>query len=188
MEVSYLDKSLYIVVLGGRAKGFNIELHDVRWVIGKNIEDTFLQLQQDWFGKLHGLHIDSYIKVEYIDGYIVRIKSLTNLQNKSKSSSSPKSLWFVNLGAYAINDLYEKHNFNLIVATNKQKAKQIAKERWVENFKNKHCDDIQLIKGYYSKGIKDGLKGNWEVILEPDLQNRSQQMIPDWIGYKRIDK
>jgi len=30
---------LYLVVLGGRAKKANIELHDVRWVVGSKIED-----------------------------------------------------------------------------------------------------------------------------------------------------
>ena len=41
---------LFLVVLGGRAKKANIELHDVRWVIGSKIEDTFNVLRRDWFG------------------------------------------------------------------------------------------------------------------------------------------
>ena len=35
------DLSLYLVVLGGRAKKANIELHDVRWVVGSKIEETY---------------------------------------------------------------------------------------------------------------------------------------------------
>ena len=38
---------LYLVVLGGRAKKANIELHDVRWFIVSKIEE----------------HIDSYKKI-----------------------------------------------------------------------------------------------------------------------------
>ena len=41
---------LYLVVLGGRVKKANIELHDVRWVVGSKIEDTFDILRNDWFG------------------------------------------------------------------------------------------------------------------------------------------
>jgi len=41
---------LYLVVLGGRAKKANIELHDVRWVVGSKIEDTYDTLRKDWFG------------------------------------------------------------------------------------------------------------------------------------------
>ena len=50
-------KYLFLVVLGGRANKANIELHDVRWVIGSRIEDTFDILRRDWFGMIEGLHI-----------------------------------------------------------------------------------------------------------------------------------
>jgi len=49
-----------LVVLGGRAKNANVELHDVRWVIGTRIEDTYSLLRKEWFGIIEGLHIDSY--------------------------------------------------------------------------------------------------------------------------------
>ena len=64
---------LYLVVLGGRAKNANIELHDVRWVVGSKIEDTFNTLRNDWFGSPKGLHIDSYKKIRYIDGYKINL-------------------------------------------------------------------------------------------------------------------
>ena len=51
---------LFLVVLGGKAKKANIELHDVRWVVGTRIEDTFDELRRDWFGTREGLYIDSY--------------------------------------------------------------------------------------------------------------------------------
>ena len=43
-------KYLYLVVLGGKAPNANVELHDVRWVIGSNIEETFESLRNNWFG------------------------------------------------------------------------------------------------------------------------------------------
>ena len=60
---------LYLVVLGGRAKKANVEVHDVRWVVGSKIEDTYDTLRKDWFGSPKGLHIDSYKKIQYIDGH-----------------------------------------------------------------------------------------------------------------------
>ena len=57
---------LYLVVLGGRAKKANIELHDVRWVVGTKIEDTYDTLRNDWFGSKEGLHIDSYKKIKLL--------------------------------------------------------------------------------------------------------------------------
>ena len=53
---------LFLVVLGGRAKKANKELHVVRGVVGSRIEDTFDLLRNDWFGNIEGLHIDSYKK------------------------------------------------------------------------------------------------------------------------------
>ena len=67
---------LYLVVLGGRAKKANIELHDVRWVVGSKIEDTYDTLRKDWFGSPKGLHIDSYKKIRYIDGYKINLINL----------------------------------------------------------------------------------------------------------------
>ena len=75
---------LYLVVLGGRAKKANIELHDVRWVVGSKIEDTFDTLRNDWFGSPRGLHIDSYKKIKYVGGFKI---NLINFE-KSKTKKS----------------------------------------------------------------------------------------------------
>ena len=77
---------LYLVVLGGRAEKANIELHDVRWVVGSKIEDTYDTLRKDWFGSPKGLHIDSYKKIRYIDGYKI------NLINFEKDKIDKKQL------------------------------------------------------------------------------------------------
>ena len=39
-------------MVGGRFPKANIELNDVRWVIGTKIEDNFDQLRNDWFESL----------------------------------------------------------------------------------------------------------------------------------------
>ena len=53
---------LYLVFLVSRVKKANIELHDVRWVVGSKIDDTYDNLRKHWFGSQKGLHIDSYKK------------------------------------------------------------------------------------------------------------------------------
>ena len=78
-----LSPSLFLVVLGGREKGVHIELHDVRWAIGNKIEDTYDQLRSQWFGIQKGLHIDSYMKVLYVDGYEIKLTK----DNKGKKLS-----------------------------------------------------------------------------------------------------
>ena len=49
-----------MVVLESRLKKADIELHDVRWVVGSKIEDTYDTLRKGWFEFKKGLHIDSY--------------------------------------------------------------------------------------------------------------------------------
>ena len=78
------EKYLFLFVLGGRAKKANVELHDVRWVIGSRIEDTFDVLKKDWFGTLEGLHIDSYKKIKFVDGYKINLKNFKNSIPKNK--------------------------------------------------------------------------------------------------------
>ena len=74
-----MNLSLFIVVLGGRSLKSNIEIHDVRWVLGESLEDTFPELRKQWIGKSNGLHIDSYKRIEYVCNcpYGVRSYSLS---------------------------------------------------------------------------------------------------------------
>ena len=88
-------KFLYLVVVGGWSPKANIELHDVRWVIGSKIEDTFDQLRNDWFGSANGLHIDSYKKIESIHGYKINLRNKENNEPKKrflKKRNSPKNM------------------------------------------------------------------------------------------------
>ena len=185
---------LFLVVLGGRADKANIELHDVRWVVGSKIEDTFNVLRKNWFGIIDGLHIDSFKKIEYIDGYKINLKNSEKNKLKNKKSLNQmkpdRNLWFVNIGGYDPSSMQEKHEFGLVVASSSVEAKNKAKSKWLSGFRKKHkddiaslntlisCDDCQLIKNI----------GSWEIqlILENNLLEENNY--PDWYGYKRIDK
>ena len=126
---------LYLVVLGGRAKKANIELHDVRWVVASKIEDTYDTLRKDWFGSPKGLHIDSYKKIKYIDGYKINLinfeKNKINKNQLVKKNETNKYLWFVNIGGYDPTSMQEKHEFGLVTASTKFEAKNIAKSKWL---------------------------------------------------------
>ena len=134
------NKFLYLVVLGGRAEKDNIELHDVRWVIGSKIEDTFEVLRRDWFGNSEGLHIDSYKKIQHIDGHKINLKNVEKYKIAKKQlvkKIMPKKLWFVNIGGYKPTSMQEKHEFGLVIASTKFEAKNIAKSKWLIGFKKK---------------------------------------------------
>ena len=185
---------LFLVVLGGRAEKANVELHDVRWVVGARIEDTYDVLRNDWFGTLEGLHIDSYKKINYVDGYKVNLKNIDHKKLKDNEfyngNNSKKNLWFVNIGGYHPSSMQEKHEFGLVVASNKLEAKNIAKSKWLLGSKKKHkdniaslkiligCDDCQLIQKI----------GKWEIELTLKNNCIGETNHPDWYGFKRIDK
>ena len=183
-----MDLSLFIVVLGGRSFKSNIEIHDVRWVLGESIEDTYPELRKQWLGEKSGLHIDSYKCIKYVDGYEI-VVSKSYKENLINQRTDNLSLWFINLGGYNPKKMYEEHKFDLIVARKAIDAKKKAKRNWEPNLKNIHNDDFSSIN--YLEQVDDihPIKiNNWEIELIPDPEERSEKLIPDWYGYRRIDK
>ena len=184
-----MNLSLFIVVLGGRSLKSNIEIHDVRWVIGESLEDTFPELRKQWLGKLSGLHIDSYKCIKYVDGYEI-VVSKYDKDTLNHSREEDLTLWFVNLGGYNPKKMYEEHEFMLIVAKKAMDAKKIAKKNWESNLRIKHNDDYSDIKSFEQFDGFHPIKkiNDWEIKLIPDPQERSEKLVPDWYGYRRIDK
>ncbi len=189
-----MKNNLFLVVLGGKALKANVEVHDVRWVVGSRIEDTFNVLRNDWFGLLEGLHIDSYKKIKHIDGHKINLKNFKSYKKEEKhlinQTNPKKNLWFVNIGGYSPTIMQEKHEFGLVVASNTLEAKKIAMSKWLIGCEKKHkdnisslkkliiCDDCQLINKI----------GNWEIELIPENNLIEDTNYPDWYGYKRIDR
>ena len=185
---------LYLVVLGGRAKKANIELHDVRWVVGSEIKDTYETLRKDWFGTSRGLHIDSYKKIKYIDGYkinLINIEKDKITKNKiEKQTKNKKYLWFVNIGGYNPTSMQEQHEFGLVIASNKLDAKNIAKSKWLIGCEKKHKDDIASLEIIVSYDDCKKIKkiGNWVIQLTLDEKFNEENNHPDWYGYQKIDE
>ena len=105
---------LYLVVLGGRAEKANIELHDVRWVVGSKIESTYDTLRKDWFGSSKGLHIDSYKKIQYIDGHKINLINVerNKIGKKQLVKKIPKKIYGLSILEDMIQLLCRK-NMNL---------------------------------------------------------------------------
>jgi len=184
---------LFLVVLGGRAKKANIELHDVRWVVGSKIEDTYDTLRKDWFGSPKGLHIDSYKKIKYIDGYKINLINFEKDKIDEKQlvkKKAKKHLWFVNIGGYNPTSMQEKHEFGLVAASTKLEAKNIAKSKWLIGCKKKHKDDIASLEMLFYCDDCEIIKkiGNWEIELTPDNKFIEENNYPYWFGYQKIDR
>ena len=174
------DPQLFLVVLGGRARGCRIELHDVRFVAGRSIDDTLPELRRQWFGRREGLHLDSFMAVRAIDGFAVRL-------GREPSAPRPERLWFVNLGAYRPDGLAELHHFGLVVARSAEAARAAAKHRWLLGALQQHRDDLVAVDDCLAIEQLTLLgEGRWHVQLEPHPGGLSQPQVPDWFGYRPI--
>ena len=187
------NKYLFLVVIGGKAPNANVELHDVRWVIGSKIEDTFETLRKNWFGSIEGLHIDSYKKIKSVEGYKINLKNVEKDKIKSKNFKkdikNKKKLWFVNLGGYQSDSMQERHEFGLVVARNSSEAKKIAKSKWLLGYRKIHKDNLSSLGMISDVDDCEVIKNidNWEIELKLDNHFVVENNYPDWYGYKRID-
>lgn len=133
------DKKLFAVYLGGRADRCNIELHDVVFVVGTSIEETYSLLPQKWFGNPTQVHIDSYVHLEYVDGYEIELV-------KDLSKADPlKKLYFINLGAYKSGEFTEYHQSAFYVAESSPEAIRRAKSELCQGLQTIHKDDIVVL-------------------------------------------
>jgi len=171
---------LWLVVLGGRAPGCHIELHDVRFVAGATIEAAIPELRRQWFGRCEGLHLDASMAVRAVDGWAVTLR-------REPGAPRRERLWFVNLGAYRPDCLAELHHFGLVVARSAAAAKAAARRQWLRSALQQHKDDLWAVDDCLALDQLELLGGErWHVHLEPHPQGLSQPQVPDWFGYRPI--
>lgn len=133
------EKKLFAVYLGGRADRCNIELHDVVFVVGPTIEETYPLLAKKWFGNLDQFHIDSYLEIKNIDGYKI------TLSQDSEEESDSKKLYFINLGAYKPGEFTEYHQSAFYVADSAPDAVRRAKAELCQGLQTIHKDDVVML-------------------------------------------
>lgn len=148
---------LFAVVLGGRADKCNIELHDVVFVVGSSLEETYPSLINKWFGNKKRLHIDSSIEVLSVNGYEL-------ILDKEKPQHDEK-IFFVNFGGYKQQHFGEIHETGFYVASFKSEVLERAKMDLGLSLLEPHCDDnldiddiitIDQIDNYYVHLKKTG--------------------------------
>lgn len=161
------EPQLYVVMLGGRAPGCRIELHDVAFAVGRSLEDTHQQLLDQWFGQARGLHVDAWTVVDQVEGYRV------SLRPEPPNAEHPVQLYFVNIGGYQPGDLAEQHGYILLAASGKAQAKATAKRRLLQGLESVHKDDLYEVDDLLEISRVDGL----HVHLVADAQAQSPAVV-----------
>ena len=106
---------IFAIYVGGKTENSNIEVHDMRFVVGQKIEDCYEQLRKQWWGTPQSLHIDCWGALEYVDGYKVSLKP--------EAYEGAEKLYFVNLGGYDLTLFTELHSNVFVVGETESKAK-----------------------------------------------------------------
>lgn len=127
--MSDADLRLFVVMLGGRHARANTEVHDVVFAVAPSIEQSYPQLRQQWFGDASGLHLDSWMTVDGVEQWQVRLSA------EAPAAEAPR-LYFVNLGGYVAGEFGEAHRYLLVVAADsvdaKRKALAQAEAEWIK--------------------------------------------------------
>jgi hypothetical protein len=161
LEVIVMPR-LFAVMLGGNAPKSNTELHDVVFVAGERVEDTYHDLMDLWFGATDGLHIDSWIDLDVVDGHRVTLAA--------DPPAGGKKLWFINLGAYRPGEFAELHANVFLVAATADEVKRRAKEHLLQGFESVHTDDLYEVDDCLQIGQVAGLHVHLEPTDQPDRQ------------------
>ncbi|HRP09850.1 MAG TPA: DUF1543 domain-containing protein [Terricaulis sp.] len=126
---------LYAVLVGGAHPRASIELHDVQFVAGRSIEETYPLLRQRWWGTPGSLHIDAYAELETVDGF--------DIIPTAAAARGDVALYFVNTGGYTPGLFNEFHAFSFHVGRDKPAIWAAARARAA--FESKHKDNFDQI-------------------------------------------
>lgn len=122
-------KKLYMIGLGGSIKNANVEVHSMQFAIADRIEDCFEEMKTRWYGD--SLHLDSYIEMNYIDGYKIDLNSDTD-----------KELYMIVFGGYKKGVIDELHDYTYLLANTKAEAKKKAKTMFAQFPNMNHVDEV----------------------------------------------
>lgn len=158
------ETKLFAVYLGGRAPKGNTELHDVVFVTGNTIQETYEQCLDKWFGTPKGLHLDSWMELDVVDSYRISL-SETKVE-------SDKKLYFINLGAYKEGEFTEIHANKILVAESVAEAKLRAKKELLHGWPSPvHTDDLYEVDSC----MEIDAVNSFSVVLTPTNEKENLQ-------------
>ena len=165
---------LYMISLGGKVKGANIEVHDVQFVVAESIEAAIPLVKDHWYGNSVKLHMDSYMEIKGAEGYKVTLTDVAQAEDKR--------LFFAYLGGYNDHSTQEIHEVSLMVCGSEREAKSIAIKTKGFDHIQRHVDSVVDVAAslLMAHGTSTYLK------LEPSTD--VYKLVPDWFGYKRLDQ
>lgn len=153
---SAAEVRLFAVCLGGRAPRCRVELHDVAFAVGTDLESIHGQLLDGWFGTADGLHIDAWAVLDQVPGFRVEL-----LQT---SPDNDLRLFFVNIGGYVPGEFGERHAWAFYAACGPAEIKTRARRELLIGQQRRHRDDLRAIDDL----VEVKPHPSWHIHLIPD--------------------
>lgn len=187
--VPLTELKLFMVLLGSKAPGRNVEQHDYFFGIAHTLKELVPAMRAFWPEAGTSIHVDGWREVNQVNGY--QVKVMLRPDNLPPSS---KKLFFINLGGYQSNKLEEQHYTVLSVQDDRIKA--IHHARNTVFFKTNtirgagsHIDEkygIDVDDIYRVEDILDaGMKDKYHILISPAT---ALQDDPVYLGYFKLDK
>jgi len=124
---------LFMILLGCKPEGRNVEQHDVFFGIAKSIKALKAEMVAFWPGS-GKLHIDAWREVTVVEGFTINV--MQNIAPGQETEPETKKLFFINLGGYQKFKFEEQHYMLLTVKPNRSAAMKEAKQTLF--FQNNH--------------------------------------------------
>lgn len=191
---------LFMLLIGCKPPGRNVEQHDVLFCIGESIRDIIPQVLAFWPEAKGKLHFDAWREVTKVDGYSVKViekkPGAGSSQANGSETGQPENvqLFFLNLGGYKPGEFEEFHYKMIIAAADKGEA--VKKARRVAFFQhtgfkgaNAHIDERYGVDVDDFFAIPDILppvtKGKYSLEITPAAPNQAEDVIH--LGYFRLE-
>ncbi len=184
------DLKLYMILLGSKAPKRNVEQHDYFFGIAPSLKDLVPEIKAFWPEAGTSLHIDGWREVNKVNDYEIKI----GLRDEHTLPSLHK-LFFINLGGYLSNQLYEQHH--IVLSVHDERAKAIQEAKKTVFFKtnsikgaNSHIDEkygIDVDDIYKIEDIlSDESKQKYHIQIKPSSGDLPEDEIQ--LGYFKLDK
>ena len=182
---------LYMLLLGCRPPGRQIEQHDIFFGIGSSIKELIPEMMNFWPEAGDKIHVDAWRAITSVNGYSVTVVP----REKEQPASQKHKLFFINLGGYKPDEFDELHYKVLSVASEKSEAIQAAKQTSFfkhTGFKGatSHIDDkygIDVDDSYeINELLSDAMKDKYSIrISKSDIDSKDDEI---HLGYFNLNK
>ena len=102
--IQQAQPKLFLLLLGSKAPGRNVEKHDYFFGIANNLKELIPAVKIFWPEAGNTIHLDGGREVNNVERYAIKV-----VLKEKTSEPSIKKLFFINLGGYQTGKLEEQH-------------------------------------------------------------------------------